>query len=735
MTWWKSNVKVCYTVEELQEAIDWFGEGDLSHIALDTETMGINWLQLTQEMHVSTKERTKVLLDERDKVYGKEALDPRTNHLAVGQLATYDDRCIIAVLKDPKVADLFQFFLRLLQGKNPVWLLHNAKFDYHQFAHHYDLRFDDQRLHDTQLCESLIKGARDYGSVSLSTVSQTYPLPEHLCKVKTGSAVSDWWTRPLDDNQIEYAAIDVLSLRHIMKHQKARMKADNLLRVRQLECRLTPRLVRLEDTGASFDRDKLSEFLVRANEVRNQKQDVYRETFHGIKPTESKKMLERIKEHYGIVPTKTQYDKEAGGFVAKESVDKFALLEAGLAHDPAIEAYIALKELGNKITWAEKALVAPDNLMRVTFHQLAAWDTGEGEDGGARTGRMSTSPQLQNVSNFLKQFIVADDGWVILSSDQGGVELRLMASIADVAALKDAFNKGISPHKVMCSRITGLDVEKVSKKAREYRIAKECNFGFIYGMGGPSFCKQVLRATDGEERLSEEEGWAFRDQFFSVYPEVKYYHQRQHALGCLNGYVETRSGRRRYYNVADRPTVEYPYKNFWNPFEGQWTEYKHNASATFMAADWKWKNVTYNHPIQGTGADLTKEATAAAIDQFVRLNNQANHRVARMFAVVHDSNDSIVREDYLDQALKIHHTCIEAAMQKYIPDVPPEVEHSVGRSWAGPPDDGKGNGSVHSIREMDYGCWVYPRDLDDNGLEAWMKTEFQQEVKYEGVMV
>lgn len=785
------DFRTIYTPQQALEGFQWFLEGDLSYVSLDTETMGKNWFRVMGELrymptpnkddvvrlaeakfpaiekltknkgekveeyaerkaawkveddrvadrrnlfkmeHFTTPVKAKKAKEAELKECSREALDPKTCHLATLQVASEDDRVLIVVLKDDHVKVGALKFIQKLQALKVVWVLHNAKFDFHQLAHHWGVRFDDQTIHDTQICEALIKGGRDSGSVSLIQTCQNHSaIPVELRKQASGATVSDWWTEPLTDEQSLYAARDVAVLRHVRVAQVKLMTEMKLLRVRKLECQLTPRLVRVEETGVQFDKEKLMSFMISGKERQEKELNAYASVFDGIKYTEAAQVLVRIKEHYEVTPLQKKWDKEARGYVEQESVDKFALLAAGLIEEPAIKAYLTLKEIGKKISDAQKWHVMDD--FKVSYFQVPSrGNDDKSDDGGARTGRMSTSPQLQNLSNFMKQFIVAPEGWTILSSDYAGIELRLMASYANVQVLKDIFKAGISPHVLMCSRINGIPMEEVNKKSKEYRIAKEISFGFLYGMGGATFCNRVLRSSKGETHLTEQEGWDFRAKFFEQYPEVKNFHQLQHAIASLQGYTESASGRRRYYDKEGRPQLEKDFKAFPNPLTGCWVNHNQDAAACWLAADWKWMNIAKNMPIQGSGADGSKQGVIRTVDAFTELNRHGSD-VARMFGIVHDSQDSIVRDDYIDKALKIHDDAMKQGMALYLKDVPIEVEHTTGRCWSGAPVD---------ILNDDYGLWEKPRfntETVDGKLqltseakeeyEKWKAIEFQTEI-------
>lgn len=714
----------------------WYLGGVLDYQALDVETMGKSWVMHRAAWRNAT-DKGRLIIEQSMKEYASEALDHRSNILATLQIATEDNRCLIYILKDPAVVSEAQDMItELLVANRGVWVIQNQKFDLHQLNQHWGISFKDAKTHDTMLCEVLINGSRDESSANLLTLCSKYDVPEECKKLEKFHPVQDWW-HELDEDKVEYMSRDCFALIPIAKQQREIMVKDNLLRVRKLECTLTPRLIEMENTGVCIDREKVEQFTLKANEAMDRKRHDYEKVFAGIKVSEAAKILDRIKQHFGIAPMKEEYDKTLGAFVAKESADKYALLDAGLTDDPAVKAYTEMKELSYQLSMASKWLDLPDDTLYINFYQVATHYGGEDKDGGARSGRMSCSPQIQNWQNFMKQFCTAKPGWVLFSSDYEAIELRLIAEVAGEKYLTELFATGQKPHLIMFCQAFNADMEeaKADKKAkgRRYRIAKEINFGFPYGMGGPKFCTRVFRGTDGEIRLTEDEGWKFRSDYFKVYPDMKNYHQRQLAFAALNGYVVTQGGRRRYYNPADRPALDQQYVPFYSPFHGCWVgphtgkvpvmwkgEVRYtvtcelaNPDACYRAADWRWKNVGYNHPIQGTGADGMKASIIEVVDTF-------DPTVQRLFATVHDSLDGVCREDKVDETIRIIDRAMKRGMGTYLPNVGCEVEHSVGRCWAAPPEN---------IAEDREGLWCRPSgDID---LDAWVQHEFQIEYKLE----
>ncbi len=695
------EIKVVYTLKQAEEAISWFLQGDLSVIALDTETMGKKWFELQKQFkHMAKPDRTAPKeerkrykeLEGEIKSCANNALYPTKNYLATLQLSSSDERVMICVLRQSAVLEIIRRFVEQLMNLTSLWLIQNAKFDLKQLQHHLNFNPAEMSVWDTMLTEILINGNRNNDSASLKFLSAKYATGSGMEKGSAAVSVSDWWTNLLTDEQINYAAMDVLLLHHIYKEQQKAVNNLQLNRVHKLEHHLTPALVSIEKVGIQYDKPALDAFITRASQKFAELETIFRDSFSQLNYNSEEQMLPAIVAQYGVTPTVSKWDPATNAVVTVPSVDKFALLESGLRGIPAIDAYVALKELGKNIATANAWLKADARFM-TEYIQLKGATGDRGDSGGTRTGRMSSKPNLQNQSNFMKQFLIADEGWVILSADYSGIEMRLMASYANEGVLKQMFIDGLDPHNCMAQWAFGLD--KVDKKSVERRIAKEINFGFLYGMYGRKFCSRVLRQTNGEVRLSEAEGRRFRDEFFRRYPAIEYWHKCQFAQACVDGYVTTRSGRRRYYNPSARPSDVDSFGFIFHPIQQSWFQ-------SYYASDWKWRNIAYNTPIQGTGGDGIKQA-------LININRQwADTPDRRVFATVHDSIDAFVRVDSLnDAAIELERAMIDG-MQIYLPDVPVEVELTYGKSWANPPNEHKSK--------------FYKSDEDSN---LWTQAHFQ----------
>ncbi len=159
----------------------------------------------------------------------------------------------------------------------------------------------------------------------------------------------------------------------------------------------------------------------------------------------------------------------------------------------------------------------------------------------ASTGRLSsTDPNLQNIpvrteeGGRIRRAFIADPGMVLVSADYSQIELRLLAHVADIAALKDSFARGEDIHARTASEVFGVPIAGMDPLTR--RRAKAINFGIIYGISAFGLARQ-LGITPGEART-------YIDAYFARYPGIRAYMEAARKEARAQGFVLTPLGRR-----------------------------------------------------------------------------------------------------------------------------------------------------------------------------------------------
>jgi DNA polymerase I len=262
----------------------------------------------------------------------------------------------------------------------------------------------------------------------------------------------------------------------------------------------------------------------------------------------------------------------------------------------------------------------------------------------ASTGRLSSNdPNLQNIpirteeGSRIRHAFIAESGHVLVSADYSQIELRLLAHVADIPALRESFARGEDIHARTASEVFGIPMAGMDPMTR--RRAKAINFGIIYGISGFGLARQ-LGIAPGEARM-------YIDAYFTRYPGIRSYMERAKEEARINGYVTTPFGRRCWVpGIADK-----------NPARRAYAERQ-----------------AINAPLQGGGADVIKRA-------MVRLPKALRDAglKSRLLLQVHDELLFEAPEDEVAALTALARQVMESAATLSVPLV---VETGVGRTWA-----------------------------------------------------
>jgi DNA polymerase-1 len=125
--------------------------------------------------------------------------------------------------------------------------------------------------------------------------------------------------------------------------------------------------------------------------------------------------------------------------------------------------------------------------------------------------------------------------------------LRLLSEVADVPALRKAFQEGIDIHAMTASEMFGVPVKDMPSEIR--RRAKAINFGIIYGISAFGLANQLS--------IEREEAGAYIKKYFERFPGIRDYMDETREFCRTHGYVLTLFGRKCHYPdiKASNPSI------------------------------------------------------------------------------------------------------------------------------------------------------------------------------------
>lgn len=324
--------------------------------------------------------------------------------------------------------------------------------------------------------------------------------------------------------------------------------------------------------------------------------------------------------------------KTASGAWATGAEVLEALAEEGEELASKILQWREVSKLKSTYTDSLFSLIDKEGRIHTTYAQTVA-----------NTGRLaSNNPNLQNIpirsemGKKIRSCFIAKEGCKLISCDYSQVELRLLADVADVKKLKQAFADGIDIHTATASHVFGIKPQDIDANLR--RKAKAINFGVVYGISAFGLSKNI-NSTPAEAK-------AYIDSYFSQMPEIKAYMDKTIAFAHANGYVET-------------------------PFGRKCSVLGINDSNKRVVANAE--RAAINAPIQGGAADIIKLAMN-------KIETELKNRglKTKMLLQVHDELVFETPENEVDEALLI----IKEYMEKIVDSsVEFKAEAGVGNTW------------------------------------------------------
>lgn len=606
------------TLRTLADLDQWLARArETGRVAVDTETTGLDPMQAELvgfSLALGPNEACYVPLAHRQ---GGDGAGLFAGGLAPDQI---DAREALGRLKP------------LLEDEGVLKIGQNLKFDWLVFARH---GIALAPLDDTMLMSYVLDAGR--GSHGMDGLSEKWlgHAPIAFADVAGSGKAQVTFDHVAIDKATEYAAEDADVTLRLWEVLKPRLAAERMTTVYEtLERPLVPVLARMERRGISIDRQVLSrlsgEF---AQEAARLEADIRELAGEPLNPASPKQLGDILFGKMGLPGAKKT---KTGAWSTSASVLE-DLAEEGHELPRKILDWRQVAKLKSTYTDALPGFVNPTTHRVHTSYALAA----------TTTGRLSSSePNLQNIpvrtedGRKIRRAFVAVPGHRLISADYSQIELRLLAEIANLAEMKQAFRDGADIHAMTASEMFGVPIKDMSPEVR--RRAKAINFGIIYGISAFGLANQL--------GIPREDAGAYIKKYFERFPGIRAYMDETREFCRANGFVTTLFGRKCHYPEINAP----------NPSVRAFNE-----------------RAAINARLQGTAADIIRRAMIRMEDALA-----AKKLSAQMLLQVHDELIFEAPEAEIAATLPVVKKVMEdAAFPAVALSVPLQVDARAANNW------------------------------------------------------
>jgi DNA polymerase-1 len=495
--------------------------------------------------------------------------------------------------------------------------------------------------------QSIEKGLETHedGEFTLKSITKRY-LDIDLSKEEQ---LSDWSQIELTDDQLEYAALDVIILHRLREVQKALLVEKALGKSFKNDVNSIVPTAAIEHNGMCLDVDYLhsllpkyelklkesgTELYKRFNEVYYQNSFID-EVIYNFSITSNTQLLYKLQE-LGIPDP-----EEEGLLIQSCGKNKLKLLDE--LEFPVVDDLLDYRNSAKRLS--TYIIPLPDHINPVTkrIHTNLSINS-------TSTGRFSSrNVNLQNQprdSEFRNSFI-APEGMLMISADLSAIEVKVMAELSKDKKLIEFYNKGLDVYVATVCFINNIEIEdyyKLDKKIQKdlRQKGKVYVLGLQYSMQWRKLQKYAKQAYGVLLTLLQAK--ESREKFFQLYSGIASYHEYAREFPKRTGYMEALDGRKKF-------------------GEAGYTE-------------------STNWPDQATSASIVK---LAMYNFYMKLKEKGYSPIldnsVQFCCTVHDQLDTYAREDIAEEIRDLKHKCLVEAGSEYVKVVPITAEAGIGKRW------------------------------------------------------
>lgn len=540
------------------------------------------------------------------------------------------------------VFDLYRVnksFLHYMFPNKYLCIIQNAKFELKYLMFELGI-YEYGPMFDTMIAEQVLSKGRVTGKEHIPVGLDRIAMRRLNVELPKDEQASDWYMNDLSKSQIEYAARDANVVMPIYQSQRDELVNTQQVRVAELEFNVTQPIAWMENNGFRMNPDTWTRVCDETSEeIKSIKSELWdllgtQGTLFGEQSInlDSKPQVTLAFQQRGVeLPI-----NDEGNFTLSNK-----LLKA-IEGRRDVDLYIKYVKLAKRLqsfgyNWVDK--INPySGRIHCQLKQI-----------GAETGRMSAAgPNLMQIpkENLYRNCFEATEGWVLIDNDYSQCELRILAEYCRDPNLLEAFDKGYDLHRYSASLIFECLIEAVTDVQRG--IAKNLNFGIVYGIGVTKF------ANDAHIPIEQAQ-------------EIMDYYLKK-AYPAMGAWLEGRARQVLYHLRADTMT-------------GRIRQYNGDLNDKQFKAEVQ-RNAK-NLPIQGTNADITKQAMTQVYRAIVKGKYIDD---IRMVLPVHDEIIAESKPEYAEIANSIIRDEMLSAERQYLRRVPSVVDGSITTLWFKSPD-------------------------------------------------
>lgn len=568
-------------------------------------------------------------------------LDPYTDDLLLVQFAVPngDSTSVYVILARDFSKPLRTAINRLTSDSSITFLAHNAKFD-SKFLD-YNCRIQIDNFWDTQITEAGLTLGKQLRTSLDKVVERRFNMDmnKDIRNQFIGMSPNSHFT----DEQIKYAAEDVVVLFDIYEQQKKEAKQLGLTKVVKLENKLVPVTAKLELNGVLLNENRWLEVVSdNEKEILRVLKDLYglvgfdrlvQTSFLDERRVRIEQLIETMNPNHP--ETVLGYLHKLGYTKAEDTTAQ--TLQALEGEFP--ELMLDYRKYNKRLTtylWPMFERINPvSGRVHPDYNQLPTFDNRRNKTMGTTTGRYSSNFQQIPRDNRIRNCFVAREGYKIITADYSGVEYRIVANISKDDKLTDFFLSDMNDiHSYSASLIYGVDVSNVKKEQRQ--IAKNLNYAYIYGATAKGLSWRYNIDLDTMQH-------AF-NQYEKSFPSVKDTMERFAMYAQQKGEIRDAIGRIKFFDLE-----------------------KEN--------EWEVRRKAMNFPIQATSASQMKYAMYNMYKEFSEPD-------VYFYASVHDEIVLEVKEEIAEEVAKRQVEIMENSAFIVCPGpIPYPVDYTIDDYW------------------------------------------------------